>query len=409
LLSLKECLRYFLEFREQVTRRKLSFEKKNLLERIHILEGLVIIYDALDEVIRIVRKSDGRSDAAEKLRARFKLSEIQSFAVVDMRIYQLSRTNIEEVRAELKAKKERVKEIDALLGNQKKLVALVRKELEEAAKAYDDNRRCKLMRETGEIELREEDYVVQEDVYAIVTKDGWLKRIRQGNELASTRLREGDSIAQAHALSTLDSVAFITSLGSIYLLRAADFPPSSGYGDPIQKLLKFKDGERVVVSFGVRVKADAALLPSPTELKEKDELILLSAQGMGVWITVEDLAGLKRSGKRIMKIREGDALVAACRPMPRIALFTRTGYGLTIKASEISKRENAAVGVVAMGVRDDDRLMAAIAFERKAKLVLKLESGRTKELSTDEVEAGHRALKGKRVITQGEITGVDLG
>ena len=138
-------------------------------------------------------------------------------------------------------------------------------------------------------------------------------------------------------------------------------------------------------------------------------MILLSAQGMGVWIVAEDLAGLKRSGKRIMKIREGDALVAACRPMARLALFTRTGYALTIKASEISKRENAAVGVVAMGVRDDDRLIAGISFERKAKLILKLESGRTKELSTDEVEAGHRALKGKRVITQGEITGVDVG
>ena len=115
LLSLKSCLRYFFDFRVEVTEKRLEFERKQLLERIHILQGLVLIYDALDEALKIVRKSDGRSDAAEKLRARFKLSEVQSFAVVDMRIYQLSRTNIEEIEKELAEKEKRVKEIEKLL------------------------------------------------------------------------------------------------------------------------------------------------------------------------------------------------------------------------------------------------------------------------------------------------------
>ena len=120
LLSLKDTLAWFLDFRQEVVKRRLEFEKKNLLERIHILEGFKKIFDKLDEAIKIVRRSTGRSDAAEKLRKKFKLSEIQAFAVVDMRIYQLSKTNIQEILDELKEKKKRVDEIVKILKSKKK-------------------------------------------------------------------------------------------------------------------------------------------------------------------------------------------------------------------------------------------------------------------------------------------------
>ncbi|MGI6680644.1 MAG: DNA gyrase subunit A [Bdellovibrionota bacterium] len=133
-LSLKECLQYFLEFRVDVTKRKLTFEKKQLEARVHILEALAKIFDALDEAIKIVRKSLGRVDAAEKLRVRFSLTEVQSFAVVDMKIYQLSKTNIEEVREELKAKLKRIKEIDALLKSEKAIFNIIKEDLESVSK-----------------------------------------------------------------------------------------------------------------------------------------------------------------------------------------------------------------------------------------------------------------------------------
>jgi DNA gyrase subunit A len=409
LLSLKQCLLHFLTFREQVTERRLVFERKTLLERIHILEGLVKIYDALDEALRIVRKSDGRSDAAEKLMVRFKLTEIQSFAVVDMRIYQLSRTNIDEIRSELDAKEKRVAEIDKLLKSKAKIQELVRKDLESVAEKYGDNRLCKLVKDNVDIEFREEDYVVHEDVYAIITADGWLKRIRQNNELGSTRLREGDSILRALPLSTVDSVAFFTNLGMLYALRVSDFPSSSGYGDPVQKILKFKDGESIVACFGVRAgeaKQTEFVLGVDDALKEGDTVALVSRAGVGFGLEVKDLQGLKRNGRRAMKPRDGDFLAAVTRLEPKLALFSKRAAGLVIAKADIPVRDSAAVGVSLMGVRDDDALVAAIGFSGSVTFSILNDAGKTAEIKSSDVLSGHRALKGNKVIARGEIKAV---
>ena len=419
-LSLKSCLKHFLFFRNEVTRKKLEFEKKKLLERIHILEGLVIIYDALDIALKIVRSSNGRSDAAQKLQERFKLTEIQAFAVVDMRIYQLSKTNIEEIREELEEKLKRVREIDTILKSPAKILALVKDELEKIAETYGDRRKCQIAKESVEIEFNEEDYVVHEDVYAIVTKDGWIKRIRQNNELSTTRLREGDVILRAHPLSTVDWVVFFTSLGSVYSLKVADFPASGGYGDPIQKILKFRDGEEIVESFAIRsseVKsrdskdgpAQQSLLPDDQQLiKDGDKMALVSRNGTGFAFTVSELVGLKKNGKRAMKLREGDALAAVCHLQKKVGFFTKMGFGLVINRDELPESDHAVVGVSLIGVRDDDRVVSVVSYEREATLMLALDGGRVKELATGEVTSGHRALKGNKVVARDEIVSVNV-
>lgn len=420
LLALKECLQHFLDFRQDVVRKRLVFEKKELEKRIHILEGLVKIFDALDEAIKIVRKSTGRADAAEKLAARFTLTEIQALAVVDMRIYQLSRTNIDEIRAELKEKLDRVSEIEKILGSKKRIADVVRKELEALGERYGDKRRSKLVQENIEIEFRAEDYVVQEDVYAIVTKDGWIKRIRQNNELSTTRLREGDSVLRAHPLNTVDAVAFFTNHGSLYTVKVTDFPSSSGYGTPIQKLLKFKDDETIVESFGVRAQegAQGELIPggaasgSSTQdyryfLKDGDALVLVSKKGVGFALKILEIGQIKRSGKRAIKLREGDSLASVSHRDKLLALITTNGYGLKIPSSEIPERESAAVGVSLIGVRSDDALIAAIALAGKAKLAVHLEDGRVKEIGDDDVVSGHRALKGNKIGVRGAVLAVN--
>jgi DNA gyrase subunit A len=422
LLSLKQCLKHFLDFRAEVTEKRLVFERKQLMERIHILEGLVIIYDALDEAIRIVRKSDGRSDAAEKLRARFQLSEIQAFAVVDMRIYQLSRTNIEEVRGELKEKEKRVKEIDRILRSKEAILDIVRADLEGIAEKYGDKRRSKLIKHNVDIEFDETQYVVQEDVYAIVTADGWVKRIRQSNELSSIRMREGDSLLAAHALTTLDSVALFTNFGSMFVLKVSDFPASSGYGTPIQKMLKFKDGETIVSSFGVKLpkstsvtapvqgelpmaQGDATML-ADRSLKEGDTVVLVGHQGTGFALTLTEIAETKRTGRRVMKLREGE-LMAAVSPLDSQMIFvTRNGSALAVAKSEIAVRDSAAVGVALMGVREDDAVVACCgvpSLKCKATLSLALKSGKVKEVPVSEVTGGHRGLKGTKVYSRDEI------
>lgn len=404
LVSLKKCLQYFIDFRTQVVTRRLAFEKKNLLARIHILEGLVKIFDALDEAIKIIRKSDGRSDAADKLRARFKLSEIQAFAIVDLRVYQLSKTNIEEVRGELKEKEKRIKEIDKILSNKKSILDIVKKELTEISERFSDRRLCEIVKDDIEIEFDESKYVVEEDVYAIITKEGWLKRIRQNNELSSTRLREGDAILRAHPLNTRDTVVFFTNLGTLYSISVSDIPSSSGYGDPIQKILKFKDGERIVESFGVRVEKGSD--DYPHLIKEKEKLIFLSKRGMGYMTSIEGLTGIKRSGKRVMNVRSEDEMIAIAWPDKKFAMFTKDGSALSIECSEILERDPPAVGVILMGVRDDDEIVAGVSHTGKEKFILNLDSGKEKEVENGEITEGKRALKGTKVVSRAEIKSV---
>jgi DNA gyrase subunit A len=429
LLSLKACLQQFLSFREEVTEKRLIFERKQLLERIHILEGLALIYDALDEAIKIVRKSDGRSDAAERLRDRFKLTEIQSFAVVDMRIYQLSRTNIEEIRQELAEKQKRVKEIDKILKSKDAIQAIVREDLEALAERFGDKRRSKLIKDNVDIEFDETAYVVHEDVHVVVSTDGWVKRIRRSNDLSSTRMREGDSILAAHALSTLDSVALFTSFGTLFVLKVSDIPASSGYGTPIQKMLKFKDGERIVASYGVLSQQQTAPAksggkqaelplggaPASVEslraLKEGDTFVLVGHQGTGFALTLTELSETKRTGRRVMKLRDGE-FMAAVEPLAQTMVFiTRDGSGLAIDKDEIPVRDSAAVGVALIGVRDDDAVVACCGVKSskmKGTLNLTLKSGRVKDVPLSEVTKGHRALKGTKVYSREDIVSAQV-
>ncbi len=403
-LGLKDILQQFLTFRSQVVERRLRFELKNLLARVHILEGLALIFDALDEAIKIVRKSEGRSDAAEKLRKRFGLTEIQSFAVVDMRIYQLSKTNIDEIRDELKAKLKRVAEIEKILKSKKEIEKQVRSDLEELIASFGDKRRCKIIRDHVAVELNEADYVVQEDIYAIITADGWIKRIRQNNELQTTRLREGDRILRAHPVNTLDSVIFFTNLGSLYVLKASDFPASSGYGNPIQKHLKFKDGEEIIETYAVMANANAERSAAYAYfVKNGDTIVLVSKQGVGFGLTLEGLDQVKRSGKRAIKLRKDDSLAAAAVMNGSVALFTKKACGLVIKSKEVPVRDQPAVGVSLMSVRSDDQLVSAVTFANKATLKVWLDTGKDKEIPSSELTAGRRGLKGTKVVPRGEI------
>ena len=202
-------------------------------------------------------------------------------------------------------------------------------------------------------------------------------------------------------------MAFFTNLGTLYTLKVADFPSSSGYGDPVQKILKFKDGETIVESFEVKAKqAEATLLPVH-EIREGHKMLLVSKQGVGFALIIEGLDSLKRSGKRAMKLRDGDFLAAVCRLEGQIGLFTEKAAGLIISAKEVPERDTAAVGVALIGVRSDDRLVSVVSFQRQAKLKITLTNGKTTEIPSSEVCSGHRALKGNKVVARGEIVSVE--
>jgi DNA gyrase subunit A len=396
LLSLRAILREFLGFREEVVEKRLRFEKSQLEKRIHILEGLAIIFDVLDEVLALVRKSDGRSDAATKLQKKYKLSEMQAFAVVDMRIYQLSRTNINEVRKELNEKQLRVSEIDSILGNAEKISQMVRDELREVVKTYGDKRRCRFVHgEEAELEFNAQDYVVDEDVFAIVTQDGWIKRIKQSNEVSGTRIREGDTILCAHAVSTRDTILFITNLGFIYSLRASDFPSSSGFGSPVQKELKFSDGEKIIKSFFL---PDGDIESQrPLQFNKNLGLVVVSKNGTGAALQLEALDSLKRSGKRVARLRDGDELAAACQLQQEIIIVSSKGQVVRLKKIDIPLRESASVGVSLMGIKSDDEVVGAVGVVKGIRIEIETPQGKRRELAPDSILRVKRGLRGTKM------------
>jgi DNA gyrase subunit A len=212
----------------------------------------------------------------------------------------------------------------------------------------------------------------------------------------------------------------LTDQGSLFVLKVSDLPASSGYGTPIQKLLKFKDGERIVASFGMQAgdsKTAAAQGELPLSgagapamgdrrLKDGDTLVLVGSQGTGFALTMTEISQTKRIGRRVMKLREGERMAAAEPLAPIVVFVTRDGSGLAVPRDEIPVRDSAAVGVALMGVRDDDALVAccgAQSTKMKGTLMLELKSGKTKDVPLSEVTKGHRALKGTKVYSRDEI------
>src|SRR5438067_2924497 len=257
-LDLKQILWHFLHCRLEVVTRRLEHELAALKKRIHILEGFETVFDALDEIIRMIRKSDGKADAAEKIMARFRLDAEQTDAILELKIYRLARLEILIIRNELEEKRKRARQISALLKDEDSRWKLVRAELEEISQKYGDKRRTTIESDAGEPEYTADDFIVEEDNVVIISRDGWVKRQKEVKDLATSRLREGDSVLAAFAGSTRATCAFFTNYGVAYTARIIDVPASTGYGEPIQRLFKLKDGERIVgaMSLDPRVVGD---------------------------------------------------------------------------------------------------------------------------------------------------------
>jgi DNA gyrase subunit A len=402
LLSLKECLEHFLEFRKGVVTARLNFEKRNLESRIHLLNGFITIFDKLDEALVIVRKATGRQDALLKIMEHFKLTEKQSAAIVDLRIYQLSKTNISDLRKELKEKTMRVREITLIVSSSEAILEIIRGECEGLIKAFPERRLSLIKEEEEVIELKKEDFVVQEDVFAILTKDGWIKRLRQQNDVSQTRIREGDMLKAVHAVSTLDELAIFTNLGCLYTLSVADFPSSSGFGTPIQKLLKFSDGESVIASYVVSKEslANEASVNNPTtSFKSNQKVLFVTRSGLGSFASVGELKGLKRSGRRLFKVKDDDSVIAALGEDEFLLIASNQGYLHKLRSTDIPHREGVSLGVILtdLSTKKGEIVVDALTVGGNSKVELTFESGTSRKFEVSNLKLTSRAAKGEKV------------
>ena len=279
-LDLRSMLIQFLDFRLEVVTRRLQYEKRNLERKIHILEGFAILFDNLDEAIRIIRDSEGKSDALPKLCNRFGLTEIQSDAILETKLYRLGKLEILDILADLEQARNRLAEIEALLADTLARWKIVDDELGELLKLYSDARRTRIDHEGSAlpIEFRQEDYIVDEDAWVIVSLDGWVKRQKTFTDLASIRMREDDSIGWVLRATARQSVSFFTNRGIAYTLRIHEIMMTTGHGDPIRKFFNFDDGERLI---GV-ISNDSRCLPTHAEPPPKapDEPVIDDANGL---------------------------------------------------------------------------------------------------------------------------------
>ncbi|HEY7956325.1 MAG TPA: DNA gyrase subunit A, partial [Polyangia bacterium] len=390
-LNLQSCLRHFLEFRLQVVTRRLEFDLAELSRRIHLLEGFAKIYDALDEVLRIIRKSEGKQDSADKLMKRFALDEEQVDAILELKLYRLARLEILIIQQELTEKRKEEKRLEGLLKSESKRWALVKSELSEIASAYADKRKTKVSVSADEPEFDPTAYLVDEDANVVLTRDGWVKRVREIKDVSSTRTREGDEVVAVLAGNTKNNLAFFTNFGVAYVARIVDIPASTGYGDPVQKLFKFDDGERVV----------AALSLDPRVRPKEAELVAVSKGGYGLrFALAPHLEISTRSGRKFARPAEGDEIVGV-RSAPEggtLCLATLHAHQLVCDLGEINLLANPGRGVTVIKLDgDDDRV---VGFSVDEPLAVESEKGKRADIAPLKRHRAPRGGKGAVIWTR---------
>jgi len=419
-LDLKQILWHFLHFRLEVVTKRLEHELAALKKRIHILEGFETVFDALDEIIRMIRKSDGKTDAGEKIMARFKLDADQTDAILELKIYRLARLEILIIRNELDEKRKRARQISALLKDEDSRWKLVRSELEEISTKYGDKRRSSIASDSDEPEYRPDDFIVEEDNVVIVSRDGWVKRQKEVKDLSTTRLREGDAVLAAFAGSTRASCVFFSNFGVAYTSRIIDVPASTGYGEPIQKQFKLKDGEKVVaaISLDPRVVGDIRSQappkkkpgPDPDELAPPVHAVAVSSDGYALRFSLESFAEPStRSGRRYARPAEGGEIVNVSRLTGGEVLIAATaeGRGILCKADEVNYLSGPGKGVILIKLRDEDRVLGAIASSGDRDLLtVETTRGAEQTISTAKYEVTGRGGKGRELLQRGQFTRV---
>lgn len=423
-VSLLDICRYFLDFRMEVVTRRLEFEKRKLEARLHILEGFHKIYLDLDKAIRIIRKSEGKADAAKKLMAAFKLDQIQTDAILELRLYQLARLEIDKLESERKEKKKRLAEVNRLLKSKPARWKMIKGELAEIKDKYGDARRTKVtVGGRDDLTYDPDAYIVHEETTVLLTRDGWIRRVRELKDPSTARLREGDALAAIHPGTTRDRIVLFSSAGVLYVLSASDVPATTGYGEPVQSLFKFKDGERVVHSLlvsgeapppepqGSLPKGKGRAKKSQADLFEQDDVIELteqtkpilvaSARGYG-FRAAPDLSPTTRTGRRFARVSAGDELVSVYEVDGKeVFCLAQSGKGVRFALDDVAELSGVGRGVILMRLDAKDKLLGALPGTKGMSFDVGVGKGSARSVPGDGFPRLKRGAKGQKVIKRG--------
>jgi DNA gyrase subunit A len=412
-LDLHTALMYFLQFRLQVVTSRLEHELESLKKRIHILEGFEKVFDALDEIIRIIRKSEGKADSAEKIIKRFGLDAEQADAILELKLYRLARLEILVIQNELADKRKRARQITSLLKDEEGRWKVVRDEIEEIQRKYggkDDKRRT-LIETEEEVSFTADDFIVEEDNVVIVSRDGWVKRQKEVRDLSTTRLREGDSVLAVLQGSTRATAVLFSNFGAAYTSRIIDVPASTGYGEPVQKLFKLRDGERIVAAFSLDQRSIGDIATRKEGEPPPVHAIAVTSDGYSLRFSFEPFVEPStRAGRRYARLSEGVEVVGVARVTGEeiVIAATADARALLCRADDVNYLSGPGRGVILIKlIGDEDRVLGFIASSGDRDL-LRVETSRGGEqtISTAKYEVTGRGGKGRELLQRGQFTRV---
>ncbi|MCH8209638.1 MAG: DNA topoisomerase, partial [Nitrospinae bacterium] len=358
-LSLTEICRCFLDFRKEVVTRRLQYELKIIEKRLHILAGFAAIFKNLDKALKLIRSSKSKQEAGNKLKKAFKLGAEQVAAILEIPLYRLVSMEIGKVLQEQMDKLKDQKAIRTILKSAKKIWGVVREELEEIKKKFGDKRRSKI-KTVESVEYNAEDFIEHEDVALVLSRNGWLRKIKTLADPETLKFKENDSLFKVVRVNTRDLVAFFTSSGMAYIQRAfnMEYTRGGGFGEPVQNLFKFGDGERVIeiLSLGPGPGAESAIdgkgsggqktfkFAGADEIET--EFMAASDTGYGFRFSLENFGETSRSGKKVMTLKD-DARMAGIAQVKakHIFLITEKGKGMVIETKQVPLLSGTGVGV----------------------------------------------------------------
>jgi DNA gyrase subunit A len=406
--TLKEILERFRDHRVVVIVRRSQWELERARDEAHVLEGLIIALKHIDEVVRIIRSSRERTQAAERLREQFELSERQADAILQMRLYRLTALETKELKDRLTELAKRIRELEALLKSPAKQLAEVRRELEELAERYGDPRRTRILESTEATKL--EDLVAEEEVIVTVSHEGFAKQIpmyiyrrrrSSGKMLAGMERYENDYLEHLFVASTAETLMFVTGDGLAWWLAVAEIPEAgpSSRGKSLHQLL------------GLPRDAHVAALLAPGRLSPDARLVFLTQSGMVKRTPLDQYASQRSGGVIAINLRKGDRLidVQVSDGTADVVLATRAGRVIRFPESEVSEVGRVAQGVRGIKLAAGDRLVGGIVTRHETTLCLVTEKGFVHRLSLQEFTSQGRDGLGVLAGEIGAATGKVVG
>ena len=411
ILTLRQCLDCYIEHRKDVVLRRTQFDLDKALARAHILEGLRIALDYIDEVIQIIRSS--YDDPKERLMERFGLSDIQAQAILDMRLKTLSGLQREKIEEEYKQLMELIDHLRAILNSEKLLFDVIKEELIEVRDKFGDDRKTKIVAAEGEIDV--EDLIKEEQSVVALTHFGYIKRMpidtyksqrRGGKGITGIATREEDFVKQIFTASTHDTILFFTNKGKLYHLRGYEIPEAgrTARGTAIVNLLSLDAGEKV-----------SAVIPIQN-FAEGKYLLMATKNGLIKKTALREYDSSRKTGLQGITLKEDDELIGVrlTDGEDNVVLVTRNGMCITFDEKEVRPIGRVSQGVIGIRLDEDDEVigMESIIAGGKATLLAITENGFGKRTELDEYRVQLRG--GKGVITYkitpktGKLVGVRI-